>query len=92
MIKYIDLAGLFDCNYCQQEHCIHNIDSTCTNENYISEFMDYENGDEHATCNGFEVEDGYCEYCGAKLEKDVDIVECWGAMVGMDQWYCPNGC
>jgi len=91
MIKYVNLIGLFDRNHCDHEHCIHNIDWKCTNENYISDFMDYHSGDEHATCNGFEAEDGYCE-CGAKLIFHSEWHDYGDTVVEERMLICPNGC
>lgn len=45
----------------------------------------------HIKCTP-EFKDGYCRYCGSKLQKWIDSVPYGDTTVPMETWYCPKGC
>lgn len=89
MTKRIPLEDVFD-GYCEYAGCRYNNDECCHHEEHISNYMSYIKGSDKVSCYGFSVKDGCCEECGTELEKCVDKVEFWGAMVDMESSYCPN--
>ncbi|HZK00783.1 MAG TPA: hypothetical protein VFC79_12280 [Tissierellaceae bacterium] len=89
MSRKVPLEDVFE-RYCEYTQCIHNYDCHCEYNVDISEFIIYKKGDNHVKCNAFEVKDGYCEECGAKLKEYIERHPYGNTYAEEHLTMCPN--